>query len=256
MVGVMVYMLGDNTMQNIPIIVSSCDKYRYLWDIQLQLFNKYWNDCPHKIYYLSENSELPVFESKLNLENIKMGIQTSGPSDWSYMLRMFLNNLDSEYFIYMQEDYVLNDYVNQNKLNKLIDYVISNEINYVRFITSPPGNGDIILIDDDISIREIENNMQWRSSLMTAIWKKSSFIELLNSDMNITPWQFEHINSSNIEKFYCLDLDDDGETDIIPFIGIYGSSNGHGIYPQVVEFLKSHNLKMINGSEINYEIRL
>ena len=79
MVGVMVYMLGDNTMQNIPIIVSSCDKYRYLWDIQLQLFNKYWNDCPHKIYYLSENSELPVFESKLNLENIKMGIQTSGP---------------------------------------------------------------------------------------------------------------------------------------------------------------------------------
>lgn len=249
-------MLGDNLVQNIPVIVSSCDKYRYLWDIQLQLFNKYWNDCPHKMYYLSENSELPFFETKLNLENIKMGIQTSGSSDWSYMIRMFLNNLDSEYFIYMQEDYVLKDYVDQKKLNKLINHVISNEISYVRFITSPPGNGNTILIDDDLSIKEIVNNSRWRTSLMCAIWKKSSFLELLNFDMNITPWRFEHINSSNIEKFYCLDLDDDDDVDIIPFLGIYGSSNHHGIYPEVVEFLKSHNLKMFNGSEINYEIRL
>ena len=154
-------MLGDNLVQNIPVIVSSCDKYRYLWDIQLQLFNKYWNDCPHKMYYLSENSELPFFETKLNLENVKMGIQTSGPSDWSYMLRMFLNNLDSEYFIYMQEDYVLKDYVDQKKLNKLINHVISNEISYVRFITSPSGNGNTILIDDNLLDKITLNNQDY-----------------------------------------------------------------------------------------------
>jgi hypothetical protein len=249
-------MLGDRQMKRIPIIVSSCNKYIYLWDIQLQLFYKYWKECPHEIYYISETSQLPIFDSKLKLENINLNIETSGPSDWSYMLRMFLNNLDSDYFIYTQEDYILTDYVDQNRLDKLIKYVVDNNINYVRFIASPGGNGDIILIDDDVSIREITQGQQWRTSLMFAIWNKDVFLQLLNSDMNITPWQFENINSNTLDKFYCLDIEDDGECDIIQFAGMYGSSNNHGIYPNIVDFLKGQDMKMIDGSPINYEIRL
>jgi hypothetical protein len=256
MVGVMLYMFGDKEMKRIPIIVSSCNKYRYLWDIQLQLFDKYWKECPHEIYYISETSQLPIFDSKLKLENINLNIETSGPSDWSYMMRMFLNNLESDYFIYMQEDYVLTDYVDQNRLDKLVKYVVDNDVNYVRFIASPGGNGDIILIDDDVSIREIEKGQQWRTSLMVAIWNKNVFLELINSDMNITPWQFEHINSNGFDNFYCLDIEEDGECDVIPFAGIYGSSNNFGIYPHIVNFLKNQNIKMLDGSSINYEIRL
>lgn len=91
---------------------------------------------------------------------------------------------------------------------------------------------------------------------MVAIWNKNVFLELLNSDMNITPWQFENVNSNTFDKFYCLDIEDDGECDIIPFAGMYGSSNNHGIYPNVVNFLKGQDMKMIDGSPINYEIRL
>jgi hypothetical protein len=249
-------MLGDKEMKRIPIIVSSCNKYRYLWDIQLQLFDKYWKECPHEIYYISETSHLPIFDSKLKLENINLNIETSGPSDWSHMLRMFLNNLDSDYFIYMQEDYILTDYVDQNRLDKLIKYVVDNDINYVRFVASPGGDGDIILIDDDVSIREITQGQQWRTSLMIAIWNKNAFLELLNSDMNITPWQFENVNSHTLDKFYCLDIEDAGECDIIQFAGMYGSSNNYCIYPKIVDFLKSQDMKMIDGSPINYEIRL
>lgn len=243
-------------MNSIPVIVSSCDKYRYLWDIQLQLFNKYWNDCPYPIYYLSENSDFPKFNTPLNLKNVKFNIDPSGPTDWSYMMKTFLNGIDCEYFIYMQEDYVLIDYVDQNQLSSLLEYVIKNEIDYVRFITSPPGNGISLEINENLFIREITKDQQWRTSLMAAIWKKSTFLELLNRDTTFTPWKFEGVNSGDFDKFYCIDLIDNDETDIIPFAGLYGSSNGFGIYPQLVPFLKKEELKMLDGSDINYEIRL
>jgi len=243
-------------MNTIPVIVSSCDKYRYLWDIQLQLLNKYWKECPHPIYYLSENSNFPDFETSIKFKNVKFNMEPNGPTDWSYMMKTFLSGIDSDYFIYMQEDYILIDYVNQKELNSLIDYVITNEIDYVRFITSPPGNGISIEINENLFIREITKEQKWRTSLMTAIWKKSTFLELLDGDMNVTPWRFEGISSNNFDKFYCIDLIDNDETDIIPFAGLYGSSNGFGIYPQMVPFLKREELKMLDGSEINYEIRL
>ena len=243
-------------MNTIPVIVSSCDKYRYLWDIQLQLFNKYWKDCPHPIYYLSENSDFPKLQTTLNLKNVKFNMDSNGPTDWSYMLKTFLERIDSEYFIYMQEDYVLIDYVNQNDLNFLVDYVVNNEINYVRFITSPPGNGISLEVNENVFIREITKGEQWRTSLMAAIWKKSTFLELLDGNENITPWKFEGINSDAFDKFYCIDLIDNDETDIIPFAGLFGSSNGFGIYPHLVPFLKKEELKMLDGSDINYEIRL
>lgn len=244
-------------MDNISVIISSCDKYSYLWDIQLQLFDRYWPTCPYPVYMLSENSKVPSFDTQLNIKNFNTGKQSTGPSDWSDILIQALQSIDSEYIIYLQEDYVFTRPVDSQRLNELLDYVKEHKCNYVRFYTAPPGNGHQVQISEGVALREITPGSQWRTSLMVAVWRKETLQALLESAPGINPWSFEQsINSDAFDKFYCIDLPEYGQSDILPFIGIYGSSNGYSFYPVAIELLEKEGVKKLNGENINYNIKL
>lgn len=244
-------------MHNTSVIISSCDKYSYLWDIQLQLFDRYWPTCPYPVYMVSENNKIPSFATELKLNSFTTGKQPTGPSDWSTNLLEMLDSIDSEYIIYLQEDYVFTRPVDEERLSKLLDYVHNNKVNYVRFYTAPAGNGDRIEVAEGVAIKEIIPGTKWRTSLMVAIWRKETLQQLLNSAPGIDPWSFEHsINSNSFDKFYCLDLPNYDDSDILPFIGIYGSSNGYSFYPVAIELLEKEGIKKLNGENINYSIRL
>lgn len=258
-VGVMGYILDeDYEMNSTSVVVSSCNKYRYLWDIQLQLFQKYWSECPYPIYMLSETSQLPnKFYGNLRLQNFNTNITPTGPSDWSVNLVKLLKSIDSDYIIYLQEDYVFIRDVDQNKVNKILSFAADNQINYIRFYTSPPGNGTSLRIDEDISIKEITKGTQWRNSLMLSIWKKDVLLDMLESNMGINPWAFEqHSAQFNFDNFYCIDLPDSNSTDVLPFMGIYGSSNNFTFYPEAIQFLQKENITHVEGEPINFNIRL
>ena len=47
----------------ICIVISSCDKYIPLIDVQLHFFKKYWSDCPLEIFYVTETKPIPKIES-------------------------------------------------------------------------------------------------------------------------------------------------------------------------------------------------
>lgn len=242
-------------MSDLSIVISSCNRYHYLWDIQLQLFNKYWSQCQYPIYVVSESSVLPNISTDLKLHNFNVGNAENGPTDWSYMLETVLRSIDSEYILYMQEDYVFTDFVKEEKLTSLLKYVKENKINYLRFYTSPAGNGESIVVDEDVAIKEILPGSQWRSSLMVALWKKDTLLSLL-SGLTITPWQFEHLNTDHIDKFYCIDLPNTDSSDVLPFLGMYGSTNGHTFYPMIVDLLNRNGIKKLDGSSIDFNIKL
>lgn len=206
---------------------------------------------------VSDTNKLPDFKTTLKLNSLTTDRQPTGPSDWSANLINALTAVDSEYIIYLQEDYVFTRPVDQQRLNTLLDYIQNNKVNYVRFYTAPPGNGEQIHVSDNIDIKEILPGSQWRTSLMVAIWKKETLQMLLNNAPGIDPWSFERVVDSNsFDKFYCLDLPKNDESDILPFIGIYGSSNGYSFYPAAIELLEKEGIKKLDGQNLNYNIRL
>lgn len=93
-------------MKNPSIVISSCDKYHYLWDIQLQMWAKLWPDCPYDVYMLSEHGQLPPVEVPFNLINCNTNRPATNAGDWSLNLIDLLNHLDCDYIIYSQEDYI------------------------------------------------------------------------------------------------------------------------------------------------------
>lgn len=242
---------------NLTVLISSCDRYSYLWDIQLQVLNKYWADCPYPVWMLSETTSLPNLPVSFSLSNFNTGIEPTGPIDWSRNLKIVLPQIQSDYILYMQEDYVPTKLVDQPRLDLLLDYIVSNKVNYIRFYTSPPGNGQEVSIGDSLCIKEITPRSQWRSSLMLAIWKRTTLLDMLNSTQDITPWQFERYGLCDpYDKFYCIVTPNDNQSDVIPFMGLYGSTNGFPFYPQAVEFLDREGIKKANGSNIQYDIKL
>lgn len=246
-------------MENkIGVVISSCDKYSYLWDIQMQFFEKYWRDCPYNVHLISDIKKYNYSVNKIKFNSYISGKPSNGPIDWSNNLLSFLETYNYEYIIYFQDDYIPYKQVDQKRLTILLDYIIKNSIDYIRFYTAPKGNGESVKISKNISIKEITKGSEWRHSLMLSIWKTETFKNILKQVPNITPWEFEKYGGlcDKYDKFYCLDLPDYDASDIISFYGMYGSSNGFSFYPFIVDLIKKENIKKLNGEEINFNILL
>jgi hypothetical protein len=240
----------------ICVVISSCDKYIQLIDVQLHFFKKYWPNCPLDIFYITETKPIPTIESNLKIQNLITNIDPIGPSDWSKNLKLLLDMIQYEYIIYLQEDYIFTDFVDESRLDILLEYVIQNDVNYVRFYGCNRQE-NLIEVSKDVKLREISKNSNFRSSLMIAIWNKNTFSDLINLTYGSTPWQFESNNVHHkYDKFYCVDLLRDDVSDIIKFAGIYGSGNGFQIYPFLKEMIKNENIKLSNGEYFNIDIKL
>ena len=242
----------------ICIVISSCDKYIPLIDVQLHFFKKYWSDCPLEIFYVTETKPIPKIESNLKINNFITNINPVGPSDWSKNLKMVLHYIPYDHILYLHEDYIFTDFVDTDKLSKLFGYVIENDVNYLRFYRSTVIlRHKLITVSNDVKIREIPKNCLFRSSLMIAIWNKNTFIDLINMSDGTGPWKFELNNNDNkYDKFYCVDLKRDDDSDIIKFTGIYGSGDNLQIYPHLKEMIKTENIKTSTGENFDIDIKL
>jgi hypothetical protein len=88
-----------------------------------------------------------------------------------------LKKFDSEYFIYLQEDFFLYDDVNEKKLNEYLEFLKSNkEYSFVRLIKS--GNLKNKKITD--TLFEIESSNQDIFSMQSTIWRTEDYIRLLD----------------------------------------------------------------------------
>jgi len=243
-------------MQDVSIIISSCDRYSYLWDIQMQFFEKYWPNCPYPIHIISDTKTYDYNHPNLNITTLCFG-PSNGPSDWSTNLYNTLTTIDSKYILYLQEDYILHKPVDQARIDSVLEFAQQKNINYLRFYTAPKGNGDVIQINKDLAVREIIPGSQWRNSLMLAIWNRETLKHTLEHNKNISPWEFEtKVNFDAYDGFYCIELDDYDSSDVFCFYGMYGSSNGFTFYPFIVELLKKENIKKLNNEPIDYTIVL
>jgi hypothetical protein len=87
-----------------------------------------------------------------------------------------LKKFNSKYFLYLQEDFLLYDNVNEKKINEYLEYLDLNEnYSFVRLIKS--GNLKNKKITD--TLYEIESTNQDIFSMQSTIWKTDDYIKIL-----------------------------------------------------------------------------
>lgn len=169
-------------MQNIPILIASCDKYSDVWPVFFHSFWKNWPDCPFPIYLGTNFNKW----NDSRITNISIGLDQS----WCANLHLFLDYINSEHVILFLEDFIIRNKINTSEIYEMINIAKENNIDCLRLKPSPPPSRRIKKFSN---LGVILKGEPYRISTQVAIWKTEFLRKIAHPKMNI--WEFEHFGT-------------------------------------------------------------
>ncbi len=173
-------------MSNLAILVLSCDKYSGLWDLFFSRWHKFWPDCEHRVYLLSNQ--------KLYQDQRITTICTGEDKDWSSNLQFALDIIDADNILLMIEDAPLDQKVENIKFVAIYERFCLDGMNYLNLKAEPlPRKGP------DPLIGVVPPGALYRAALVPSIWKKDVLNQLIVAGESA--WQFEIRGSERSDRF-------------------------------------------------------
>jgi len=181
--------------KSIAFVVLTCDNYSDLWPMFIHFSEKYWSDCPYDKYFITNQKDIP--ESTFNC--IKIGKDES----WSDGLLKAISELKNkyEYLIITLEDSPIIEYVNQAKLNNIINSFFEAEGNFLSLFTQLNMGRPTRSYNNHFGI--IDKGSLYRPTCVYSLWKIEILEKLLDRKENA--WEFERygsIRSDKLDNFY------------------------------------------------------
>ena len=166
------------------IVVMSCDKNKDLWKPFYICMEKYWKDHP-EIIYSTETIENPYYKTICRDLPIEK---------WTKRVFETVKGLPCKHILLMVDDIFLRDYVNNDLIWCLKDYVKGN---YASL------NFEFCFDDNDITFSKfmlIRNpHGKFKLSCMCQMWQKKAILDLFNVEKDC--WKFEKDNKSKHYDF-------------------------------------------------------
>ena len=170
-------------IENVAVLILTCDKYEPYWTAFYTLFLKYWNNCPFTIYHSSETAEFKSQE--LSIKNIQTQLPKK-PSYWSEGFYKSLQTIKEKYVILFLDDFFITNYCNNTIIEEYLQILESDvSLKCLRFLPIPDSDKNYEN-SDKIGLHTKEH---FRISTQTAIWDKEYLMQLLLIGEN--PWEFE-----------------------------------------------------------------
>lgn len=137
-----------------------------------------------KKFFKPEN-HVVLCDIEINYSDIIMSIYDNESKYYEQMINA-LDKVKTEYVIYSQEDYILFDYVNLDKINKLIS-VLDNDkkLSFIRLIYS---GVDFNTIDYNEDLIYLKSEHQYYFSTQITIWRTQDLKDMFNSSKVETIW--------------------------------------------------------------------
>lgn len=167
---------------NCIIVVSSCDAYSDAWSPFLQLFDRYWPNCPWQTWWIS---------NRLKVEHPRVRTFPVGDDKgWASNLLKLLDDQRPDSIIYLQEDYFLQTPVDSSRLQDVITFARSTDVGYIRLTGSPDPD---LTHENTFGLGELSRGLKFRCSLQAAWWDAATLRKLLVPGEN--GWQMEMAGS-------------------------------------------------------------
>lgn len=178
-------------MNDLAIVIFSCDKNEELWPIFRTLLNKYWPNHP-KAYLLTETKSSSLFGTIVYNYDLQY---------WTLRIRECLKLIDKTKVIFICDDVFLNAPVNIKKLNKCIELLDNNpnlaSINFEMFYD--PKDIDTKYY----GFRQKTPNSLFVLSFLCGIWNKDKLIDLLSVKV-CDPWTLEDDQNYKDYDYYIV----------------------------------------------------
>lgn len=116
----------ENYDYRFAIILPAYDPYKDAFDIFMDLFEKNWSDCPYPFVVANMFFQ---HESKLKHFYLK-----NCGDEKSYRVRRneAMHLIKAKYYLIMEEDRMFTDKIDTNEIEKILDFMDENDIDYYR----------------------------------------------------------------------------------------------------------------------------
>ena len=178
------------------VYVVTCNKFTHICPITVEYLNKNWPNQDITILGYDEVLNLKNMPSNVSVHSL--GSEKEYNSSWTTALIPYFKNVKEEYFSLILEDCILMNPVDPNKILILEEQLSAGAskamiggglpLNQAKKQYDSQGNSYLLFHQD----------INYRSSLHPAIWKKDYFLKFLKPQMS--PWEFELANN-NSAKF-------------------------------------------------------
>lgn len=169
--------------KKVSILVNSCDLYEDVWNPFFSLLKIQWSDCPYDIYLNTENKNYIC--DFLDIKTISTGKE----KNWTARIKAALDEIESDYIIFMLEDFFLLEQVDNSKLDAVISEIQNNsDVGFVFF--TPIGVRYDIEYKPNTLFSDVSKYADYRVNACLGLWKKEFLLQMLYLDGS--PWEFEH----------------------------------------------------------------
>ncbi|MEG0408264.1 MAG: hypothetical protein RR623_05265 [Bacilli bacterium] len=181
------------------ILVNSCDNYEDAWNPFFKLIKKYWKDRKYPIVLNTETKSYDFEDLKIKTFSLYKNRDLSRVT-WSHRMIETLNKIDSKYIIFMLDDFYLMDYVDNSKIDEIINW-LENDTNIAVFSFNVVEKNDYNDVDNNkyygYALRN--KNGPYRFNCQAAIWRKDILIKTFRK--HESPWEWELIGNKRSERF-------------------------------------------------------
>lgn len=176
-------------MEDLGVLVMSCDKNIWLLDIFFECFYLAGGDYFENIYVCLENTEY-YFKDRV-LKVINNDIR----SKWSQRLKKSLDNIKEDNILLFLDDFIIEEPINFQLIKRYVKYLKEESLNNI--ILTPVENEKNSV---DLRYPRLEHRSRfgrYKTSLQCGLWKKVILSSLIDEKENA--WEFEIF--SNIRSF-------------------------------------------------------
>lgn len=158
-------------------IVTTSNAYHHLLPVFFYLYGKYWNEPFTLLGYDKPQCELPD-----NCTWHSMGVQ--GPvNEWSTDIRRFVEQQDSDWLIWIMEDTILKEKVDDTMSWALTGIPNVGRVNLTNDVSKREH------INDEMGVVYASPTSRYRLSTQPSIWNRRYLLQYLTP--GLSPWDFE-----------------------------------------------------------------
>ena len=176
------------------VVVSSCDAYEDTWYPFFKILENQWPDCPYPIVLNTESKHFSYKDMDIKTFNFyKPGKKVP----WGKRLIKTLKNIDSEYILFMLDDFYLLNAVDQKRIDECIKWMEEDK-NIAVFSfwrTRQPNIKD----GKYPHFERRPQNGSYRLNCQAAVWRREKLISYIRPHEN--PWQWEILGSKRSERY-------------------------------------------------------
>ncbi|KPK41025.1 MAG: hypothetical protein AMJ65_10185 [Phycisphaerae bacterium SG8_4] len=170
-------------MKNCTLFVASCDKYHQAWKPFFFFVKKHWPDFSMPVILNTETKSFTYEGFDIKTFSLYKECQDV---PWGKRMLDHLDKVETDYILWMLEDYFLRSDVDEGKLNRLIDLLDGNkDISTLNLIHAPIGYAKKKRLGDFV-LRPRKGRFKFST---TGLWRVSHLKEYILPHEN--PWEWE-----------------------------------------------------------------